>query len=305
MQAATRAHMIAGAALIAAGGVAAASASLASSSPDTDPVSTDVRLVNDSLNSLANIPVNLLHDTVNIPYYLFAAPYQVFGTDDPAVIDEYLAFSPDYTGGGVANGAVNELAQSLNYTGNWFVYTPTNIWGWDPGDPPKLLALLNTLVPFPALSEPLGQQLNTIAEAELPMSPDCPFPNAACPNPIPLLTHSFQVPLQKLVDGYPVGEVVDIKTGTPVPWSDTTLQLDPNAPMNEFIASLTADPSTNPIQPFPSLATIASSFGDVGTALVNAFNPFVSGSFLFDWLGPFDPFGSSLSGADAVAVLPF
>jgi hypothetical protein len=81
--------------------------------------------------------------------------------------------------GAIASAPANELkalyalANSLVASGNWLVLTPTNVFGWDTANPEMLKQLVNALVPFPAISERLGDQLNIIAEAELPMYAGC------------------------------------------------------------------------------------------------------------------------------------
>ncbi|HEU4360000.1 MAG TPA: hypothetical protein VFR27_00650 [Mycobacterium sp.] len=102
-------------------------------------------------SSLLNVPLNLFQDIVNIPYN------QV--------------------------GALDVMAQSLLFTGPWFVGSPTNVWGEDPGDPGHFESLVDLYVPFPALSGQghegdyaypgLGQQLAMLAAVELPANPAC------------------------------------------------------------------------------------------------------------------------------------
>ena len=111
-------------------------------------VRSDVGLA--AASSVLNVPVNLLIDLVNIPYNEVQA----------------LDFG----------------ARSLFFSGPWFVVSPTNIWGVDPGDPGHFMAVVNLLVPFPALSglgldqsnpNGLGQQVWQLAAAELPVNKYC------------------------------------------------------------------------------------------------------------------------------------
>ena len=150
---------MAGAALVAASvvvGTPVASAAGASPS-EIRVVRSDVLLA--AAPSLLNVPVNLVRDVINIPY----AEIQ----------------------------AVDLLARAQMFSGPWFVVSATNIWGVDPGDPPRLRAITAMLVPFPALSglylnqndqRGLGQQLWMLAAAELPVSEDCAF---GCPPTVP------------------------------------------------------------------------------------------------------------------------
>jgi hypothetical protein len=110
--------------------------------------SAEVRLAANS--SVLNIPVNLLIDLINIPN------------------NEIQAM--DYS------------AKAFLFSGPWLVVGPTNVWGVDPGDPPKFMSVVNMLVPFPALSgigldefdqTGLGQQVWFFAATQLPTSVDC------------------------------------------------------------------------------------------------------------------------------------
>lgn len=108
-------------------------------------------------DSLMNVPMNLLQDFYNIPYY------EVQGA--------------------------NVLASSLFWTGNWFTPSATNIWGEDPGDPGHFMGLTDMAIPFPEISgvdqpelDPtalsngtagLGQQLAMLAAVALPVSSSC------------------------------------------------------------------------------------------------------------------------------------
>ncbi|HEU4360801.1 MAG TPA: hypothetical protein VFR27_04750, partial [Mycobacterium sp.] len=101
--------------------------------------------------SLLNIPLNLFQDIVNIPYY--------------------------------ETQALNTAAESLLFTGPWFVGSPTNVWGEDPGDPGHFESLVDMFIPFPQISglghegdysyPGLGEQLSMLAAVELPASPSC------------------------------------------------------------------------------------------------------------------------------------
>lgn len=108
-----------------------------------------VRLTDDA--SFLNIPLNFFQDLVNIP----------------------------------ANeiNALEVLAQSLFYSGPWWVGSPTNIWGEDPGDPGHFEAITQMLFPFPELSGAghegdlfypgLGQQAALWATVQIPADPTC------------------------------------------------------------------------------------------------------------------------------------
>jgi hypothetical protein len=223
------------------------------------------------LSGLANVPVNLFHDLVNIPYDMFEAPYSVnglipnFTTDGQHTPDQ--ALWPDYAGPGgdshddTFHGAFNFLAGALNYTDSWLVSTPTNVWGWDTANPWNFTALIDDLLPVKALSEPLARNLNMLLEAESPIaSADNKF---IFHDPLGELEEQGAVPISKLTDGtgYDLGEAVNPVGHGADPlgnggetyqeiWSNTTAKIDPDFGLGEFAKSLTQDPADNPIQPF-------------------------------------------------------
>jgi len=110
--------------------------------------SIETRLVD---SSIFNVPINLFDDIINIPANELHATQ--FFTDN------------------------------LFMAGPWFVVSPTNLWGVDPGDPTHFMSVVNFAVPFPALSgmnapetdfnAGLGQQLWGFAAAELPTNSGC------------------------------------------------------------------------------------------------------------------------------------
>jgi hypothetical protein len=200
MQAVKRPYAIAAAAL--------AATSLVCATPQLSrlaelPIrSMDTRLVD---SSIFNIPFNLFQDIVNVPSNEI--------------------------------GALNTLADSEFFTGNWFVVSATNLWGVDPGDPSHFMAVEDFLLPFPALSgmgQPetdfsagLGQQLWGLVAAELPISSSCDamdcIPQVPTPpitgvtsidsliwdaniltgqQQFPLIDHWFTVSPQELLNGY-------------------------------------------------------------------------------------------------------
>lgn len=101
--------------------------------------------------SLANVPINLFDDLINIPANeLYATQF---------------------------------FTDNLLMAGPWFVVGPTNLWGVDPGDPTHFMSVTNFLLPFPELSgmdspetdfsAGLGQQLWGFVASELPTSASC------------------------------------------------------------------------------------------------------------------------------------
>ena len=104
-------------------------------------LSIETQLVDESL---LNIPMNLLTDIANIPY------------------NEVQA--------------LNSVAGSLFFGGNWWVPSATNLWGVDTGDPTHVALVTNVFAPFPDFSQGLGglqYQLDGLLAAELPVSDSC------------------------------------------------------------------------------------------------------------------------------------
>ncbi|MCH9729945.1 MAG: PE-PPE domain-containing protein, partial [Actinomycetia bacterium] len=190
--------------------------------------------------------------------------------------------------------ALNDLSHSLEVTGNWWVYTPTNVLGYDPADPPKISAITNLLVPFEALSNPLGEHLSWWAKGNLPMDPGCTGTvGPACTNPDQIVSKMFLAPLWDLFSGYqfaelnnPVsdaegaaGEEIPGEEGTPVPWSGQAVQLNPMDPVYSVLNYLLAPPEQNTPEAF-TFTDVIESVMRFGDALNLAFNPFVPGSYL-------------------------
>ncbi|UQX09662.1 hypothetical protein [Candidatus Mycobacterium methanotrophicum] len=194
MQAASRSYVLAAAALAVTGAVAIAPFTLRTSQLPTR--TSAVHLVDTS--SVLNVPINLFDDIVNIP-----------------------------------NNEVQALdttADSLLDTGNWWVPSSTNIWGWGPWDSTHVAAVLSLFLPFPSLDQGLGgldYQLDGLLAAELPESPSCAVASCAPILPPDVITgttstdrtiafldaldgqtqsglfdHMFRVPLSELLSGY-------------------------------------------------------------------------------------------------------
>ncbi len=130
-----------------------------------------IRLAADG-DSIFNVPFNLLQQIANIP----STEVQ----------------------------AVNVLASSLFFSGNWWTPNATNIWGTDPGDSGHYMGLVDMLIPFREISglgqpqiDPaaaaagtagLGQQLALLAAAELPTSASCAADWCAPVDPVTPIT---------------------------------------------------------------------------------------------------------------------
>ncbi|BBY29226.1 hypothetical protein [Mycolicibacterium sediminis] len=185
--------LAAGAAIVAAaslttGSVAAApvASSAAVSVKATDaPRVVTTRIILTAASSPFNIPINIAIDIINIPKY---------------EVD-----------------AVNYTSAAYLFTGSFWVSNATNVWGSDPGDPPKYRGPAMLLLPNPYISGPVGDTLTALAITELPANSLCgttvcaPFVPFDAENaflttvglkPLPIVNNFFTVPISALYQGY-------------------------------------------------------------------------------------------------------
>jgi hypothetical protein len=193
---------------------------------------------------------------------------------------------------------LNELSYGFEVTGSWWVYTPTNVLGFDPADPPKVAALMNLLIPFKPVSQPFGEALTWWGKANLTMNEGCTgTAGPVCQDPGALLSTMFQVPPTSMINGFKFPFITDpvsplegsmgnpLPAGYPgnidreVPWSEAYLQLNPFDVPNSVMNYLKADPSTNRPEPV-TVAEVVSSLTRFAKASKLDFYPFVPMSFL-------------------------
>lgn len=281
------------------------------------------------LADLLNVPVNLFTDVANIPYDLFSAPYSVeglvpnfttdgqhvpgSGLDDDATPgtgtdpDDPASVWPNYAGpfdGGpdddTFHGAVNFLSGALDYTGSWLESFPTQVWGWDTGNPWNGSALVDVLLPWQHLGEsaadnPVSYNVNNLFEAESP--PAEPGNLIFFHDPIGELDEQFDVPTSKLTgdggyyldpqgnlnsvghDAGPLGHGGDTYHEI---WSGTNVHVDPGYGFDDLAESLTQDPADNPLQ-LPDPDDIYPSLVHLNHAMNVDFDPLDPGtdSFIF------------------------
>ena len=192
---------------------------------------------------------------------------------------------------------LNDLSHALEVTGSWWVYTPTNVLGYDPADPPKITSITNLLIPFKPLSYALGEHVSWWAKANLPMDAGCTgTAPPTCQDANSILSKMFLAPIWDLIAGYtfpelnnPVsdeegqaGEEIPGQTGNPVPWSGESVQLNPWDPVYNTLNYLFAPPEQNRPEPI-TLTEVIQSVVRFSKAVWLDFNPFVPGSFL--WKG--------------------
>ncbi len=271
-------------------------------------VSQDVQLA----GSLLNIPINLLIDIINIPYY--------------------------------EQQALDVEARAFLYSGPWAVTSPANVWGEDPADFARFYALAASLIPIPALSglststdwsvqqeemisnNGFANQFAKFLAAEWTVQPTCTALKCVPNTPVspitgiagidtsiwtlmmllgkvdfPVITsvirNFFEVGLQPLFGGYSFGDqpsydgqiydelgikgtvLSDDGTTWLMPWSNTEFKLDLIGPFVNWFNQLTDDPANNPIK-LPSLEDFGRTLQTFLAGLIVAFNPFTPGSSL-------------------------
>ena len=248
----------------------------------------------DSTN-MFNIPANLFIALANTPFNLFTAlgDGNVQLGSEP---DGGASFQPTYEGITLAQPAGNVvgLGADLKYGGSWWVYSPTNSLGTDTADVPRYQALTNVLVPFPALSVPLGNILAAVAASQLPMNSGCTGTGpGACDDPNAILSKMFDLrhinalfspqgyTFPTVKEGVSCSEdgqcYVKDPDGNELPWSGQNVKLDPSTPFTSSYDSLTETPDFSSIRPVtPEFAT--ASVTSLGNGLNTAYNPFVLGT---------------------------
>lgn len=238
-----RSYLTAGVAVV---GVAASVAA-----PLEGPVATRQAATAYSLtaasSSLSNVPVNLFNLVMSVPAWEVEA--------------------------------MGRLADAMTATGSWQVWGPTNVFGFDEEDPPKLEAIIDMLMPIKPLSSALGTQLSWWARANLPMNAGCAAAQNACPDPKAMLDSMFRVPTADLFRGYQFPVVTNPFTGQQTSWSGQRVTLDPNAAATALRDYLTAPPvGIATVSPGEAVATVSRLAKSVNAA----FYPFVQDSQWFD-----------------------
>ena len=170
MPAAVRTYLTTGLALMGAGFVTAAQINPPLQKAETRVVEAAVSLVAAVGNGLPCSGYNTDGCDISAPQ-----------TYTPVVLD--TAGSPANIAANIINAvasiprafvdALNGLSHALEVTGSWWVYTPTNVLGFDPADPVKVTALVDLAIPFKPISNVVGEHLSWWAKANLPMDAGC------------------------------------------------------------------------------------------------------------------------------------
>jgi hypothetical protein len=248
MTVAARALVASGAAAISVGMVGAGVVSV---SPVGAPVfdertSTEAYIL--TASSVLNVPLNIVNMVLSIPAWEIQA--------------------------------MNRLADAMIGTGSWQAWGPTNVFGFDEWDPPKLAGLVDMMIPIQPFSSVLGNQLNTLAKANLPMRAGCAALPGACPDLGDLLGNMLKVPFSQLINGYQLPAVINPFTLKPTSWSGQYLKVEPGAAFTSLWNYLTGDPKGVQL---PSLNDLFAVPLKLAKSILDGFYPFVQNS---EWFNP-------------------
>lgn len=198
-------------------------------------------------SSLAYVPINLLNMALSVPAWEIQA--------------------------------MDRFADAMIGTGSWQVWGPTNVFGFDEWDPPKLKAFVDMLMPIYPFSKVVGQDLSWWAQANLPMNSGCAALPGACPDLGALLNSMFKVSLLDLYKGYTFptsGEgVTNPFTGDTVEWAGTPVKIEPFGAFTSIWDYLTAKPTGPETVPLADYFRVPAK---LGKALFDSFYPFVQNS---------------------------
>jgi hypothetical protein len=223
---------------------------------------------------LKNVPANLFFDIVNIPYNEFLAfEENAYSLGPPGTTGGVPGWLPPF----LPSQYQSNRLYTQGGTGSWWMESTGNTWFWNNGNWPQLDSVVSYLIPFPAFSQPFAQQLQILAEAELPANDSvAQFEIPSLPG---LLHGFFKVPLSELLSGYtfPASGPTVTADGQPVVWAGTTVQLQPRLPFQSFAQSLTATPTG--IETVPGDEVLSTFVRYVEDC--NDFNPFATGSFVY------------------------
>ena len=277
MQAASRAYVLAAAAVAATSAVV-----LTPAAPKASHI--PVRNMETRLVDYTDVPINLFDDIANIPYN------EIQGID--------------------------VFSNSLLFSGDWWVPSATNIWGTDPGDLGHYMGLLDMALPFApqisGLDQPeidpiadangtagLAQQISLLAAAELPTSASCDAQTCAPMTPPEVITgntgYDRDIGFFEALAGN-----AQNSTGQPFDLFSDWLKVPLSDLTNGFTFTLANDPGLeDPSPDLGSTGDVPGSLGFDGTTGVDGtgtgdYMPWAGDTFKLNLLGPFENFYNSL-----------
>ena len=277
MQAASRAYVLAAAAVAATSAVV-----LTPAAPKASHI--PVRSMETRLVDFTDVPINLFDDVVNIPYN------EIQGID--------------------------VFGDSLLFSGDWWVPSATNIWGTDPGDLGHYMGLIDMALPFApqisGLDQPeidpiadangtagLAQQLGLLAAAELPVSSSCDAQTCAPMTPPEVITgdtgYDRDIGFFEALAGN-----AQNSTGQPFDLFSDWLKVPLSDLTNGFTYTTADDPGL--VDPSPDVGSAdgggTGSLGFEGTTGADGTDaglmPWAGDTFQLNLFGPFEDFYNSL-----------
>lgn len=180
--------------------------------------------------------------------------------------------------------AMNRLADAMIGTGSWQVWGPTNVFGFDEWDPPKLAGVFDMMMPVQPFSSVLGDQINRWAKANFPMNAGCAATSGACPDFWTAARGYLTVPASQLLTGYQFPVVTNPFTLQATPWSGQYVKLEPGAAFASLWNYLSGDPQNVQTVPIGDYFTVPLKLAG---SIFNAYYPFVQNS---EWFNPKTPF---------------
>jgi hypothetical protein len=250
--------------------------------------------------SLLNIPYNIFADIVNIPYYESLALQEYAYALGPAgQVGGVPGWIPP--GATVDNGGVVGDLYALGGTGSWWQESMGNTWGWDNGNWPQVDALIHFLLPF-QWTEGITTSIQSVAQSAFidGSAVNCEF---ECANVVGYLggwltnlgnVFNSTYPITQtdtIGSNFPVTGVPEVINVGPPGFEETAIWSGQQVPFNPLLEpfqaiwqNATASPGSDPIM-LPDITNVFDSAVKLGQDLLNDFNPFIQGSFLY-WGAP-------------------
>lgn len=177
---------------------------------------------------------------------------------------------------------LNAASESLEGSGNWWLYTPTNVLGWDQMDYAKAIGFTKMFTPIPEVAQAQADQINAIMARNFPMTRSCTGIPGPCADPYYFTAYFSTPPWQALFGySYTFGDVFNAVDPTlEMPWSNQTLTYDPFGPGKALWDALTKDPEQDWQPPEAITWQERKEASDrFWNAVFNSFNPFVDGTY--------------------------
>jgi hypothetical protein len=247
--------------------------------------------------SILNIPYNIFADIVDIPYTESEAlqeyAYALGPAGSTGGVEGWIPPGATVGDGGVSSGDL----YTEGGTGSWWMESIGNTWGWDDGNWPQLDAIMHFILPL-QWTEGLAESVQSIAQSSFidgAQDANCEF---ECSNLMGYLG-GWLSHLGNVFDStYPttttdtigenveniLGKIINVGldgSGDTAIWSGQPVTINPLLePFEAIWQNAVESPSSNPIM-LPNIGDLFDSVAKLGEDLVNDFDPFIPGSFLY------------------------